>query len=600
MSAIGSLVALLGFGCLFPDEAFYAQRRAELTDQDGDGANALDDCDDSAATVHPGADEICNGIDEDCDLEVDEEALDVTTWYADADGDGHGDGAVTATGCSPPDEHVASADDCDDADPSAYPGAEEVWYDGADEDCAGDDDFDADGDGHAGDQHGGDDCQDGDDAVYAGAEEGWFDLGIDNDCDGAVADQVILDATSATRIDGEEAGDAFGGVITVLPAGTADAEPFVVVTANLGGFGKLYGWAASDLASRGPAAWTYEGTDPSGYLGSGTGLAGADPILFAAASGEEGGRGTVYGWGAAALDSAPTVAIHGVAEAGYAGYGRLISGHDQDGDGASDLVVPITFDSTYAQYSGTVAVFLDPTPDMGEVSMADADITFFTTYTAARTTVQSAGDYDQDGLTDLAFFRELSGNVWEGGGLVVTSGRSPGVYDIKAEAALEVWGVAGPFADLDTDGDQDFHALMGGVDYYEAPFERSQMTAETDADARAVMDPTNNPGGFASAILASGVGYGGPDRLVVLAPTYPAGGAQGRVFLQRARWTGTVSLDDGDLIVEGASAGDEFGGAAALLPDQDGDGEPELVVGATGADYGGGGAGAVYLVASAH
>lgn len=51
-------------------------------------------------------------------------------------------------------------DDCDDADPSAYPGAEEVWYDGVDSDCAGDDDNDQDGDGFAAAEVGGDDCDD--------------------------------------------------------------------------------------------------------------------------------------------------------------------------------------------------------------------------------------------------------------------------------------------------------------------------------------------------------------------------------------------------------------------------------------------------------
>ena len=39
----------------------------ELEDLDGDGFNELDDCDDTDAAVYPGAEEACNGIDDDCD-----------------------------------------------------------------------------------------------------------------------------------------------------------------------------------------------------------------------------------------------------------------------------------------------------------------------------------------------------------------------------------------------------------------------------------------------------------------------------------------------------------------------------------------------------
>ena len=56
-------------------------------------------------------------------------------------------------------------DDCNDTEPDAYPGADEVWYDGIDGDCAADDDFDQDGDGWQAVAHGGDDCDDTDPSV---------------------------------------------------------------------------------------------------------------------------------------------------------------------------------------------------------------------------------------------------------------------------------------------------------------------------------------------------------------------------------------------------------------------------------------------------
>jgi hypothetical protein len=61
-------------------------------DFDGDGYAQDSDCDDGNAAVHPGALELCNGIDDDCDFKVDaeDEDVDATTWYPDSDEDLYG------------------------------------------------------------------------------------------------------------------------------------------------------------------------------------------------------------------------------------------------------------------------------------------------------------------------------------------------------------------------------------------------------------------------------------------------------------------------------------------------------------------------------
>ena len=101
------------------------------TDPDGDG-HCADDCAPEDPLVHPGALEICNDQDDDCDGEIDEDPT--LTWYLDEDGDGYGGAAVQQ--CDPPARYADNGADCDDGDAATHPGAEER-SDGVDNDCDG-------------------------------------------------------------------------------------------------------------------------------------------------------------------------------------------------------------------------------------------------------------------------------------------------------------------------------------------------------------------------------------------------------------------------------------------------------------------------------
>ena len=171
-------------------------------DQDGDGYTTEEDCDDNNPLIFPDSVEQCNGVDDNCDGEVDENVL--GTFYLDEDIDGFGTVDSPIEACEAPEGYATVGTDCDDLDTEIFPGAVEVC-DGKDNNCDEEIDNgvgstvypDADGDGYGDadqvrtlcdvedgyvEQAG--DCDDNNPQVHIAASEICDDL--DNNCNGEI------------------------------------------------------------------------------------------------------------------------------------------------------------------------------------------------------------------------------------------------------------------------------------------------------------------------------------------------------------------------------------------------------------------------------
>ena len=106
----------------------------EMSDLDGDGYFSDEDCDDSSILVHPNAEEICDGLDNNCDGDIDEGVQ--NPFYEDQDGDGFGIPENAIEACDAPEGYVPNDNDCDDSNDAVYPSAQEIC-DEIDNDCNG-------------------------------------------------------------------------------------------------------------------------------------------------------------------------------------------------------------------------------------------------------------------------------------------------------------------------------------------------------------------------------------------------------------------------------------------------------------------------------
>ena len=214
------------------------------------------DCDDGNLNVSPSANEICNDIDDDCDGDIDVDAIDEPNWYADSDGDGFGNDDAETRSCDAPSGYVSDNSDCDDSNPDVSPAASEICND-IDDDCDGaiDDndadvldastwyiDYDSDGFGTdwmtqsacenpSGYVEDNSDCDDTDADIYPGAEERCN--GEDDDCDGDTDEESEEFDIWYADTDGDGFGDADTTTSLRSPPDTSKMTLIATITTQI-------------------------------------------------------------------------------------------------------------------------------------------------------------------------------------------------------------------------------------------------------------------------------------------------------------------------------------------------------------------------------
>ncbi len=491
------------------------------------------DCDDTNAAVHPYADEICDGLDNDCNGLFDDEAIDAGTWYQDLDGDGWGDSASSTTACTQPTGTVAVDGDCDDSDAGSNPGASELC-DGADNDCDGVTDEDDALDASAWYQDSdGDGWGDGSVSTTACTQPSGY-AALDGDCDHSDAAVSPDAAEQCDSIDNDC--DGVTDEADAIDAGTwfqdSDADGYGDITVS-----------------------TTACTQPSGYVASATDCDDSEPLANPGET-EICGDGidndcdgtatgcTLYG----DLDlSLADAALYGEAAYDYAA--NTIAGlGDIDGDGYGDVLVGAYANDSAAADAGAAYLFMGPVT--GSHSLADADATMLGGDANDRLGwgVGPAGDVDGDGLADMMIGAPTAD------GLDLSTGYIALVYGSTSVSAT----------------------LTPDVMIYGAAY--SDWLGKTMTSAGDV-----NGDGYADLLL----GAQDADPVVAL---------DGQCYLFLGPLTTDVSASAADLIMDGEGWADKAGVDVAGAGDVDGDGLDDLLIGATGDDDAYADSGAAYLV----
>jgi len=544
-------------------------------DVDGDGVPiCYGDCDDTNPDVYPGAMEICDGIlDNNCDGNSDLTEIDIDgDGYTQCDGDCD-DSDASLTPLDNDGDGFSTCDgDCNDYWVAVYPGAPDMPGDGTDQNCDG---------------------MDGNYAKFVG--ESYYDLAGTSvasagDVNGDGYDDILIGAPEDNE-GGSNAGAAYlilGPVSGTIDLGTAHAKIL----------GRSWSSAGTSVASAGDV-------NGDGY----------DDILIGAPTGSTGGRAfLVYGPVSGTVDlngNANYFEFDGVG--GSDAVGCSVAGvGDVNNDGETDILIGASSDDEGGESAGAAYLIYGPlSTNNNYMLLSDANIKFVGEDGDDRAghSVASAGDVDGDGYSDILI--GALGN--QGHGAYLFYGPvNPGTVNLSYADAQFVGfdglGVSVASAgDVDADGDSDIliganynaaGGTMAGAVYLFLGWPIGTVEPQYDADAMFYGENAYDDAGsyIASAGDVNGDGYddiligapendeGGQDAgaaYLILGP--PPLGSQFPLSLADVKYVGEDALDNAGLCVAGAG-------------DTSGFGYDEILIGAPYNIEGGNDAGAAYLI----
>ena len=568
-------------GCAYITDKDEARR----LDPDGDGVGLGEDCDDRDPSV---------GL--------------AQAWFGDSDGDGFGSPDTETVACAQPSGTVDQGGDCDDSNPSVYPGADDPWYDGVDADCAGNDDFDQDGDGYASADHGGRDCNDTDATVFPGAPEVWYD-GVDADCAGD--DDFDQDGDGHTSADhgGDDCNDTDPGV----RPGAEEVEGNGLDD-DCSGDANGNRWEGEIPWGEADATWIgrgdFDGSDLAGLRVAGAGDLdgdGADDLMVAAPNGENTAtwliRGGASGGGLLAREAWELEHVEDD-ETGALGLTTL---GDVNGDGYDDVAIGEYRASWSAGGEGVVWIVYGPggIRDTGSDKIWEvAEAGWLGPARSAQigVTLLGAVDVTDDGVSDLLVAAPFSSTSTRPGGQVMVAppevdGLGWAVLEdapvLSADVGLGAWyGWALATGDLQGDGVADVvvgapyadptgtRRSGGSVHVYTGPVTEDRSASDPGGLTLAGDNPADR---FGMSVATADVDGDGYDDL--LAAAVGAEGSAGRVYVVPGPLSGDADVSSEAVLVLHGTDEERFGESIAA-GDPDGDGAVDLVVGAPGDELG--------------
>ena len=439
------------------------------------------------------------------------------TWYDGVDSDcaGNDDYDQDADGHT---ANTEGSEDCDDTDATIHPEAEDAWYDGIDSDCAGNDDYDQDGDGHSSDDHDGDDCDDEDATINPSETETWYD-GIDSDCAGDDDYDQDADGHSSDDYEGDDCDDT-----------DADINPSATDT--------WYDGVDSDCAGDDDYDQDADGVHVDDDCDDQDASAG-EPTDETLDGTDEDCNGLVDDM---AISDAASGILYGYESSMAVGNsGQLAMVEDITGDGAVDLVVVSDEDDGYAWVvdGSTASTANDDLDDVDTALIEGTSSTY-----SIRRVIGPGGDEDGDGTVDLILGTGSSyyarTYLFAGGG-DLSGGMDTGDRTARftGDSSYDGLGVSA-LGDIDGDGNAD---VVTGARY----------------DSDGYTSYTGNVAVFEGGSLS-----------------------------------GSLDLGDADDQIHGTSSRDYLG-SSLMIADLDDDGYADIIAGAPGDDDGGSSAGAVYI-----